>query len=303
MDINIKLWLEKYQTILYKNKIKFNVNAWFLTALGAALVVLVLLTLLVNFILGLVGFIVVFDLFFGYPMYLEEKRISLVEKHFPNAIREIAYLLKSGGTYEYAIREITSYDYGPLNDELETVLLRLEQGYNFEESLSIIGENVDSELIKKTIAIIIDSIKAGASLADILEDLAEDMRKLYKLDMDRKAKTILQVLFIFAAGAIIAPAIYGLVLTIIDFLMSVTISSGLSDAVTIANAEGVRKLLEGIITAFVFIQSFASSFMIVVMRERKYSKLFLYLPLFLLCAYIAFYGMMFISKSLLIGMV
>jgi flagellar protein FlaJ len=260
------------------------------------------LALFANVILGIVGFLVVFDLFLGYPLYLEERRISQVEKHFPNAIREIAYLLKSGGTYEYAIRELTSYDYGPLNVELENVLLRLEQGYNFEESLSIIGENVDSQLIRKTIAIIIDSIKAGASLADILEDLAEDMRKLYKLDLDRKAKTTLQVLFIFVAGSLIAPAIYGLVLTIIDFLLSVTISSGLSEASVIASAQSVRATIEAIITAFVFVQSFASSFMVVVMRERKYSKIYLYLPLFLLCAYIAFYAMKFISKYLLIGM-
>jgi len=294
--------LERYQTILYKNKLHFSVNIWFLLAIIFGAILLTILTLFANVVLGIVGFLVVFDLFLGYPLYLEEKRISLIEKHFPNAIREIAYLLKSGGTYEYSIRELTSYDYGPLNDELENVLLRLEQGYNFEESLSIISENVDSELIRKTIAIIIDSMKAGASLADILEDLAEDMRKLYKLDLDRKSKTTLQVLFIFVAGSLIAPAIYGLVLTIIDFLLSVTISSGLSEASAILTAESIRGILEGIITAFVFVQSFASSFMVVVMRERKYSKIYLYLPLFLLCAYISFYALKFISKYLLIGM-
>lgn len=299
--MNVSLMLEKYQTVLYRNKIKINVNLWIILAFIFGLFLMLIITLLGNFILGLVALFVVVDLFIGYPLFLEEKRISLIEKYFPNALREIAYLLKTGGTYEYAIRELTSYDYGPLNQELEHVLLRLEQGYNFEESLSIISENVDSQMVKKTIAIINDSIKAGASLADILEDLSDDMKKLYKIELDRKSKTILQMLFIFAAGALIAPAIYGLVLTLIDFLMSVTMSSGLANAEAIMQAKSVRSLLENILTFFVFIQALASSFMIVIMRERKLSKVYLYLPLFLLCAYVAFYGVKYVAQLMLVG--
>ena len=299
---NINLMLQKYQTVLYRNKIKINVNLWLLLALIVGLIVLFLFILLGNIVLGIVGFLCAFDLFIDYPLFLEEKRISLIEKYFPNALREIAYLLKTGGTYEYAIRELTTYDYGPLNDEFENVLLRLEQGYNFEESLSIVAENVDSQMVKKTISIISDSIKAGASLSDILEDLSEDMRKLYKLELDRKAKTMMQMLFIFAAGAIIAPAIYGLVLTLIDFLLTVTSSAGLAKLETVATALGVRNLIESVLTIFVFIQALASSIMEVFMRERKFAKTFLYLPLFLLRAYIAFYGIKYLSKYLLIGM-
>jgi len=301
--MKIKVLLERYQTILQKNKIKMHINLWLLLALLFGTALLVVLTLFSNILLGIVGFLVVFDLFIGYPLFLEEKRISQIEEFFPSALREISFLLKSGGTYEYAIRELTSYDYGPLNQELETVLLRLEQGYNFEDSLSIISENVSSELVRKTITIIIDSIKAGASMSDILEDLAEDMRKLHKLDLDRRAKTTLQVLFVFVAGSLIAPAIYGLVLTIIDFLLGVTSGAGLATIEEIALAKSVRSLIENVITMFVFVQTLASSFLVVIMREKKFSKLFLYLPLFLLCAYVSFYFIKFISKYLLIGMI
>jgi len=300
--MDIKLMLEKYQTMMYKNKLKVNVNLWFLIAGIVGLVSMILVMLLGNIILGLVALFFVVDIFIGYPLLLEEKRISQIEKNFPNALREIAYLLKTGGTYEYAIRELTSYDYGPLNDELENVLLRLEQGYNFEDSLNIIAENVDSNIVKKTIGIIIDSIKSGASLSDILEDLSEDMRKMYKLELDRKSKTIMQMLFIFAAGVLIAPAIYGLVVTLIDFLMSVTTSAGLASAEAIAQGIYVRDLLETVLLLFVFIQSLSSAIIVIFMRERKNAKILLYLPIFLLCAYISFYVVMFLSKYLLIGM-
>ena len=249
------LFLKKYQTILYRNNIRINVNMWFILALVFGLLVLGLSFLLLNnLVIGFVGLFVIVDFFIGYPLLLEEKRINLIEKFFPSALREIAYLLKSGGTYEYAIRELTSYEYGPLNKELDNVLLRLEQGYNFQESLSIISENVDSPMVKKTISIINDSIKAGASLADILEELSEDMRKMYKLELDRKAKTMMQMLFIVSAGAIIAPAIYGLVVTLIEFLMSISATTGLSTAKSIANSLQVKNLLETILTIFVFIQ-------------------------------------------------
>lgn len=293
--------LEKYQTMMYKNKLKVNVNLWLLIAGIVGLVAMILVMIFGNIVLGLVALLFVVDIFIGYPLLLDEKRISQIEKNFPNALREIAYLLKTGGTYEYAIRELTSYDYGPLNDELENVLLRLEQGYNFEDSLNIIAENVDSNIVKKTIAIIIDSIKSGASLSDILEDLSEDMRKMYKLELDRKSKTIMQMLFIFAAGVIIAPAIYGLVVTLIDFLMSVTTSAGLATAQAIAEANYVRSLLETVLLIFVFIQALSSAIIVIFMRERKSAKILLYFPIFLLCAYLSFYAVMFLSKYLLIG--
>lgn len=300
--MNFGLWYKKYQTVLYKNKIKVNINLYFIFAFVVAIVAAFLLIFVANIVLGVIAFLSVFDLFIGYPLYKEEKRITEIEKHFPNALREISYLLKTGGTYEYAIRELTSFDYGPLNSEFEQVLMRLEQGYNFEESISIISENVNSQMIRKTISIINDAIKAGASLADILEDLSGDMKKAYNLELDRKAKTIMQVLFIFAAGAIIAPSIYGLVLTLIDFLINVTSSSGVANAATVLTAKGVRGLLELVITIFVLVQALASTFMVVFMREKKYAKVFLYLPLFLLFAYICFYGAKFLSEYLLMGM-
>lgn len=296
------LFLEKYQTILYRNNIRINVNLWFILALIFGLLALGLsFFFLNNLVIGFVGLFVIIDFFIGYPLLLEEKRINLIEKFFPSALREIAYLLKSGGTYEYAIRELTSYEYGPLNKELESVLLRLEQGYNFEESLSIISENVDSAMVKKTISIINDSIKAGASLADILEELSEDMRKLYKLELDRKAKTMMQMLFIVSAGAIIAPAIYGLVVTLIEFLMGISATTGLSNAKSVAQALNVKNLLETVLTIFVFVQVLASTLMVVIMREKKYAKVFFYLPMFLAIAYITFYLAKFATKYLLIG--
>lgn len=296
------LWYERYQTILYKNKININVNLYFILTFIVALFVLFALIFLANPILAIVGFISVFDLIIGFPIYKEQKRISQIEKFFPNALREIAYLLKTGGTYEYAIRELTSFDYGPLTEEFKQVLIRLEQGYNFEEALSIISENVNSQMVRKTIDIITDAIKAGASLADILEDLSQDMKKIYRLELDRKSKTIMQVLFIFSAGAVIAPSIYGLVLTLIDFLIGVTTTSGLVNAGAVATAKGVRALLENVITIFVFIQALTSTFMVVFMREKNYAKAFLYLPLFLLFAYLCFYGVKIMSKYLLMSM-
>lgn len=301
---NLSIWLKSYQTKLLKNGFNINVNLWLLIGFIVGIVLLfVFLFFLNNAVLGIVIFLFVFDLFIGYPLYLDETRISQIEKHFPNALREISYLLKTGGTYEYAIREISTYDYGPLNYEFEKVLLRLEQGYNFEESLSIMAEDIDSDMVKKTISIIADSIKSGAALADVLEDLAEDVRQLYKLELDRKAKTTMQFLFIFAAGAIIAPAIYGLVVTLIDFLMGVSSSTGLTTIEVMLSAKSVKALIENVLLFFVFIQALASSLMVVIMREKKFAKFFIYFPLFLICAYVAFFIAKYVTKYLLIGVI
>jgi len=302
--MNIGAMLRKYKTYLYNNKIRLPVSIWFLIAFIIGIVGFVVVYMFSsNVVLGLVAMLGIIDVVIGMPIFIEEKRVYEIERQLSNALREMADILKSGGTYEYALREISSLSYGPLSKEMEKVLIRLEEGSNMEDALHVLIEEVDSELVHKTVGIIIDSIKAGAGLADILEEIAEDARQIYKLEQDRRAKTTMQVLFIFAAGGVIAPAIFGLVMTIVQFLITVSSSTGIADANAILTAKGTQDILFNVITAYIFLEAVASSFMVTMMRDKRLGKVMFYLPIFLLLGFVAFYLAMAFTKGLLIGMI
>ena len=231
-------------------------------------------------------FLVVLDLLIGYPFFKAEQRLERIEEDLPDALRQMADTLKSGGTYEYALREVVNSDIGPLKKEINEVLKKLEEGENFETSLKTLSYNVDSRLIKRTVTIIIDSVAAGAGLANVLEEIAEDVRESHRIQKERKARTVLQVLFMFVAGGIVAPMIFGFVSTISRVLLNA--ASAAVSAERVAESNNSLGIIELSVQGYLFIEAVATAFMIAVMREGKISKSIIYIPVLLCIAYISY---------------
>jgi len=295
----------KYKKILERTGLKFSPIIWISIAVLFGIVSAVLAGLLTdNYVFAAVAFVAVADIIIGFPIYQENKRTALIEKYFPSALREMSDILKSGGTYEYALREVTLIDYGPLTKELEKVLRRLEDGANFEDALLSINENVDSSLVRKVITIIIDSVRAGAGLSDVLDEISEDARNLYKLQQERKAKTTMQVLFIVAAGSMIAPAIFGLVNTLIAFLVQVSTSTGVVEsAKEIATAIASGEIIYNVLLFYLFFESLVSSAIIAYMRDKNASKSLLYFPIFVFVGFIIFFLSKYVTQLMLASMI
>lgn len=289
--------LEKYQKYLKDSKIKVPAAQWISMGIGASIAVLLVVLGLVLFlhapipiVFAFVLFIVILDLALGYPYLTSTKRVEEIEKSFPNALKQMADTLKAGGTYEFALRELAASEFGPLKDEVEDALRKLEEGENFETALKGIGENVNSRLIRRTITVIIDSVRSGAGLADVLEDIAEDLREMHRINADRKAMVGMQVMFIIAAGAIVAPFIFGLTGALIDMLIGASSSVGGIAAEEIAGAMAAKDAIILLTQGYIFVEVLASSLMIAVMAEGKVEKSVIYLPALLFIAYLCYFG-------------
>lgn len=240
-------------------------------------------------LLGVLGFFIVVDLMIGYPYMKGKARIDAIEANLPDALKQIADTLKTGSTYEYALREVAASQYGPLTDEMKKVLRKLEEGENFENSLMTLSRNVESRLVRRVVTIIIDTVRAGAALADILDDIAADVREMNRIAQERRTKTVLQVIFMVTAGIIVAPFIFGMVATIIDFLINASSKTGAKSAAALAQVHNARDLIVFGVKGYILVIAVSASIMIGVMRDGRVSKSLLYIPLLLLIAYAVFY--------------
>lgn len=299
-------WIKKYQDDMKKNGLHTPLSNWLALCIGGSLAV----ALIGFFVFQLVGldnpgmlgfflFLVGIDLSVGYPIYLEMKRIDAIEKALPDALKQIADTLRAGGTYEFALRELTESDFGPLSAEIEKVLRKLDEGENMENSFKTLAQENDSKLVKRSVTIITDSLKSGASLSDVLDQISDDIRELRRIGLERKSRTVMGVLLIVAAGAVVAPALFGLNSSVLEFLIQTAIKnnlsnlatqSNLSGGVTVADALATQAFLSFVLLFYLFIEIVAASIMIGLMRDGKAGKSIIYAPILLLVGFTAYYA-------------
>lgn len=288
--------LKVYSRYLKDSGLKIDPAAWIAIALVAAFAVsfavFFVITLLSfnEIIIPIIAFIVVADFLLGMPYLKGLKRVEDIERSLPDALKQMADTLKAGSTYESALREVAVPEMGALGIEMQNVLRKLEEGENFENSLMTLSENVNSRLVKRVVTIIIDTVRAGAGLAEILEDISEDAREMYRVNQDRRTRTMLQVLFIVTAGAVITPFIFGIISQITAFLISVTANSGIvSDQFLIFQALATKDLIALLLEIYIAIEVLASSVMMALMRDGNASKSLIYFPALLLIAFVIFF--------------
>ena len=299
-------FFQNYKKMLKDAKFKIPGSLWVLISTALAIIVaiiiltvIILLELPISPLVAFVIFLVILDAMLGYPYILAMKRINSIEEALPDALKQLADTLKAGGTYEYGLREISTAEYGPLSYEMENVLRKMEEGENLEDSLASFAENVDSTLVRRTIAIINDAIKAGAGLADVLDEIADDVRALHRIGRERISGTMLQVIFIITAGAVVAPVILGMVTTVIELLIATSVGI-VKTQVEIVQAIETKNLIVILMQVYLVIEVVAAGAMIAITREGKISKSLIYIPALLLIAFICYYLATFVS-GLMIG--
>ena len=290
--------IKKYQDWIDFSQINYPAPIWIMasiaTSIFTGIIAFALSTILIQeftlipFSFGLATLI----LMLGYPYMKKESLIDSIEKNFSDALKQMADTLKAGDTYENALREVVNAEYGRLSDEMQLSLRRMEDGENLDTALTGFANRVDSLRIKRTITIILDSIKTGSSLSDILNEIADDLRDYQRLKEERKASTTMQFLFLIAAGGFIAPIIFGEIGSVMGGFSMI----GMREL----NLDAPKDVfLTTIIQLYIIIEVIGSGVMMALIREGKINKSIIYIPLLLLIAFVVYHT----SKIVIMGMV
>jgi len=267
----------------------------YLLILSGVLVVLIsaLLALLVRDLTPLLVGLLVADFIVFYPYYKGVKIASEVDANLSDALKQIASTLQSGGTFEMAVREVVSADYGYLSKQFRYILEDLQSGNTIDVALGRFAARVPSELVQRVVTIIVDAFHAGGGLAKVLEDVAEDARQTYRLMEERKAKTTMQAMFLVVSSVILSPFIVGAAFGIMHFFVRMGKEfAGSSILAPAKYAEMVHAVgyIQFFLTVYVLFQAAISSVMVTAIREGKLSSGLRYTPIFMLVAYLILIG-------------
>ena len=295
-------FLERYQIYLYGQKIKIPALYWLLMIFGFSLV-LGAIGYLISPKIGFLLFVIILDLGYGIPIYLYDKHIKEIERYWPDALKLIADTMKAGSSFDYALREVCVADFGPLSFEINEVIRRIEMGDTTIKALDFLSYRVESKVVRRTVTLIQESLRTGAPLADVLEEIANDTKYIYRIKKERQTKTMLQSIFIVAAGAIVAPFIFGLTRVITEFLTNVATSTGIASAASLVVATKTQATIFMLLDIYIILEVFAASAMISIMREGKLSPMYVFFPVMITIAYTVYLVAQAVLRSMLAGMV
>lgn len=294
--------LERYQVFLLALKIKVPAKIWIALIITLSLV-LGVLGYLIDLKIGLLLFVNGVTLGLGLPMYIYFKKIRIIERYWPESLKLIADTMKAGSSFDYALREVASADFGPVSYEINEAIRRLEMGDTMHVALSYLSLRIESKLVRRTITLIQESLRSGAQLADVLEEIANDAKQLYRVKKERQTKTMLQTIFIVAASAIIAPFIFGMARVITGFLTEIAATTGIATAEALQLSLSSQATIFLLLDIYIVIVIFAASAMISVMREGDLSYIVVFFPVLITVGYIVYFISQVALNAMLSGMV
>lgn len=151
-----------------------------------------------------------FLIFHGFLILAIERRTSFVESILPDALQLMASNSRAGYIPSKAFLLSARKEFGPLSDAIKNVAKETMTGVPLEKALKNMTKYIKSDMLKRTVDLIIEGIKSGGRFAELLEETANDIRRMQIIKKEMRANVMMYIIFIFFAGCIGAPVLYSL---------------------------------------------------------------------------------------------
>jgi len=150
-------------------------------------------------------------IFAVYAMLLltASRRIALAESMLPDFLSLMASNIRSGYSADRALVSSARKEFGPLTKEVNKAVKLSIAGKSFEEAFEIVGENIDSDTVKKSVRLIVEGTRAGGNLAELLDNTSADVRRFNAIKSEVSANVMQYRLFLFTAAGLGAPFLFG----------------------------------------------------------------------------------------------
>jgi flagellar protein FlaJ len=259
-----KKYLIDFQEILLGSSI-FTLASDVLSILIISITILSLVLGLISILFGIDILIALLFSFLTPPAILitilvlrSEKRADEIEKASPDFLRQLSSMLRVGLSFENAMENLSQYASGPLYDEIRRAVIEMRMGREFNESIMAMVYRLKSKDLERTFKIILNARKSGGSLADIIEDVSNDLRAIIILKRERRSSVMMAVMFLIISAVIAAPFALGMTGIYSSFMESLGKGSELIETSKIAAGSYIiiHSALAGLIIGLIMYGNF-----------------------------------------------
>ncbi|MFH1750404.1 MAG: type II secretion system F family protein [Candidatus Micrarchaeota archaeon] len=160
---------------------------------------------------GAVGFLAVIGGIFYFALYFTaETRARKVEEILPEVLKIIAANIRAGLTVENAIWSVSKPEYGVLGEEIKKVSVSTYAGRPIGDAMIEMTRRVDSKLLERAVKLLVDGIRLGGEVANLLDEVALTVKSTKALKKEIRNATLTYVIFIIFSSVIVAPLLFAL---------------------------------------------------------------------------------------------
>ncbi len=143
--------------------------------------------------------LIIFTGVYGIYEWFRLRRVRMIDKRFPDFVRDLAESRRAGMTFTKAIMYSAKGNYGVLTDEIKKISMQISWGNSVENALRAFAKRVKTKLVIRTISLIIEASRSGGNVADVLDAASKDAREIKLLDSERRASMLSYVAVIYVA--------------------------------------------------------------------------------------------------------
>ncbi len=158
------------------------------------------------FILLFIGWIIL-NYFLSYKITLRTRQAENILEDY---LRYVVENLKGGLSFEKALWSSIKPDFGVLAEEIHLVTKKVMTGTSLEDALREFTEKYDSPLLKRTFDIIVESLRGGGKISDIIEDLTDELSNMKELKQELTTTNMSYSIFVNAVVLFITPFLFSL---------------------------------------------------------------------------------------------
>jgi pilus assembly protein TadC len=142
--------------------------------------------------------------------YLIDKRKTALETMLPDFLQIASANLRSGISLERAMLLAARPEFGFLSEDVKEMNRRVFGGETLENAMQEFAQKYRSYQLQHAVRMILEALRFGGAMADLLAQIAKDMRNQQLIQKEISGQLMLYTIFVAFAGLFAAPTLYGL---------------------------------------------------------------------------------------------
>jgi flagellar protein FlaJ len=160
------------------------------------------------FVVGIVFGFLVFAQLVAFPKIKIKQRVREIDSQLVFALRNMLVQIKSGVSLFSSLCMIAySKRYGKLGDDIKVTVDRINSGYSEEEALKELGEQNPSQYLRKVIWQIVNGMRAGSDVSDILSESVSTITREQQIEIEKYGNNLKILSLMYLMIGVIIPAL------------------------------------------------------------------------------------------------